>query len=127
MRCTGGGSWEWGAVVGGVLVDGTAGVVVVVAPGGAAPPTVVVVPVVVVVSVVVAAVVVVPPPGGTSVSSTSQPAWRIDAPAGQFRPGKVPSELANGGMMSPQPGLGKTGPVWLPWPCWMIESASVVI
>jgi len=42
----------------------------------------------------------------------SQLLLRIGAPAGQFSPGKP----ANGGMMSPHPGVGKRPPVCEPWP-----------
>ena len=75
---------------------------------------------VVVVVVLGSVVVVVVSSGGGSTRYTWQPPSKIACPSGdQFSPGycEVPPEAswyAKGGMMSPQPCLGNTGPVCVP-------------
>jgi hypothetical protein len=105
-----------GAVVDEGLVD--VGPVVVV---------VVVVVIVVVGSVVVGSVVDELSGGSGGMKWTAQPAFTMSAPASQLRPANDPSEYSKGGMMSPQSGAGKTGPVWFVWPDWMIDSAWVLL
>ena len=49
----------------------------------------------------------------------------IDGEAEILVEGKPPLKV-KGGMVSPHPSSGNTGPVWPPCPFWRIESASVV-